>query len=179
MKDSSEFEIFDAFKMRPNIVVNLSKNHKKRMSLNFAQPEIAKEISNQLDTTSTTFAQLARNQSQLADQMRRFAQRLPDELRSDFASLIIKQNKIDKDMRTVSAQLRDINQNFEKHMPKRPPPQKLPKESFQPFNEEAYRRTNQNLMTWANRQQEEKKNERLVDPIRTAQHGTPCYFIPN
>ena len=79
------------------------------MSLNFAQPEIAKEISNQLDTTSTTFAQLARNQSQLADQMRRFAQRLPDELRSDFASLIIKQNKIDKDMRTVSAQLRDIS----------------------------------------------------------------------
>ena len=98
------------------------------MTLNFAQPEIAQDLSNQLDTTRNDFTKLARNQSQLTDQMRRFAQRLPDELRSDFASLIIKQNKIDKDMRTVSAQLRDINQNFEKHMPKRPPPQKLPKE---------------------------------------------------
>ena len=78
-------------------------------------------------------------------------------------------------MRTVSSQLRDIDQNFSKHMPKRQATTIGPKVTYNhtPFNEEEYRRTNQNLATWA-AQRQPVFNQELTD-----HYGTPAFSVPN
>ena len=156
------------------------KKSQKEMTLNFAQPEIAEQISNELTETHDLIYQLARDQEQIVKQMRDFRERIPAELRSDFTRIILNQERTHRDMRNLNVSLRDIDEKFARHMPKRPKKNTAPKVTYDPdahFDMEAYRQSNEKMMAWANRQQEEKQP--VFDQKLTDQYGTPAFITPN
>ena len=94
-------------------------------------------------------------------------------------------------MSAVSGQLREIDQKFEKHMPKRPVSNVGP-DVGNDFEEEASKarreEANRRFQQWAEKYKEEhkdehkdehKKKEPVFDERLTSIYGTPCFFTPN
>ena len=130
--------------------------------LNFAQPEIAQDISNKLSAFHDDFTKLSRDQNRIFHEMEKFYNQLPDSLRGTFGVLLRKQQLLNSQTSAVSGQLRVIDEKFEKHMPKRPVDNvgpdvgnHLEEEAAKARREEANRRFQQ----WAEKYKEEHKDE--------------------